>query len=245
MNDIFDFRRFGKLLAYEYNTYLPRFAKSLVMFSALMFAFWVATIVIGFNFIIEFRIELIAILFNVSCMLAPFIVYRDMNNRRRGYFYAMLPASTLEKFLSMSLMCLVVAPLISFVIIHSTDLLLHWLTLSGIGGFVGIDIHNPFETGITETLPSILLSYFTTIGFAMMFNTIFRKHKIIKTILVYMASVFSMIMLFFWLCDILSVRTMSEFTLWSIEGCFWHYVKASAMVAAFVYTYFRIRNVNY
>ena len=244
MNDIFDFGRFCKLFTYECRTYLPRFTKTLVTFVCILFAAWVATIVLKFNFIIEFRMGLISLLFDVACMLAPFVVYRDMNNRKRGYFYAMTPASVTEKFLSMLLICFVVAPFISFVAIHVTDSLLHWLTLAGIGGFVGLEMYNPFASA-DESSFILVFSYLTTITSAIMFNTIFRRNKIIKTILVYMAFVFSVIIIFFWLLDMMSPETMNDFISWSLDSGFWYYVRAVAMVIMLAYTYSRIKRVNY
>ena len=243
MNEIFNLKRFAKLFLYECSTYLPKLSKVLVTISCIIFAAWVTTIVFEFEFPIYFRIGLISTLFSVACMLAPFIVYGEMNNRKSGYFYAMLPASIPEKFISMSLVCLVVAPLVSYATIHIADSLLYSLSLAEIGGFAGVKLYNPFEG--EEGLFVLVLSYVAYIAIPMMFNTIFRKSKIVKTILVYMGFVFSLIMLVAWMFSTFSIDKIEIFLGWASEVSFALYFQLAVTIAAFCVTYHKIKTVNY
>lgn len=95
MNDIFDFGRFGKLFVYECRNYLPRYMKGLVVFSSVLFAAWMLTIAMDFP--LRDGTNVISVLYTLAIFLSPYFIYKDMNNRKRGYSYAMIPASTLEK----------------------------------------------------------------------------------------------------------------------------------------------------
>ena len=196
MNEIFDLNRFGKLISYECTCYVPRFTKVLVTMVCVIFAVWVTTVVFDSNVAFFERKAIFAFLFSISCFIGPFVVYKYFNDRKKGYAYAMLPASTLEKFLSMLLICVIVLPMISYVALVASDALLYLVSICGVGGFFDIGVYNPlvitFE-GYNFNI-STPLSYISTISVSMMFNSIFRKSKIIKTILVSMAvSFFSVI----------------------------------------------------
>lgn len=197
MNDIFDFNRFGKLVTYECGSYVPRFTKVLVTMACIVFALWITTVV--FNNTVGFigRKSLLGFLFGISCFIGPFVAYKYMNDRKKGYAYAMLPASTLEKFTSMLLICMFVLPMISYVTLVASDALLYLVSMCGVGGFIDIGVYNPlvidFE-GYSFTI-SIAVSFMASISMSMMFNSIFRKSKIIKTILVYMAVSFVSVIL--------------------------------------------------
>lgn len=197
MNDIFDFNRFGKLVAYECGSYVPRFTKVLVTMACIVFALWITTVV--FNNTVGFlgRKPLLGFLFGISCLIGPFVAYKYMNDRKKGYAYAMLPASTLEKFTSMLLICMFVLPMISYVTLVASDALLYLVSMCGVGGFVDIGVYNPLVIdfdGYSFSI-SIAVSFMASISMSMMFNSIFRKSKIIKTILVYMAVSFVSVIL--------------------------------------------------
>ena len=112
MNDIFDFGRFGKLFVYECRNYLPRYIKGMVVFASFLVAAWLFTI--ASEYPLDSRTYFISALFFFAIFLSPYFVYKEMNNRKKGYFYAMLPASTFEKLLSMTLVSVVVVPAVVY-----------------------------------------------------------------------------------------------------------------------------------
>ena len=100
MNEIFDIKRLWKLLQYEVVNYIPNFFKSLLIFASVIAAVWIFSLTVDFDILPYSRVALVTVLFTLAIILSPFIVYKDINNRKKGYIYAMIPASTLEKLLS-------------------------------------------------------------------------------------------------------------------------------------------------
>ena len=147
MNEVFDIKRLWKLMQYEVVNYIPNFFKSLLIFSSVIAATWIFSLTVDFAVLPEGRDKLVATLFTLAVILSPFIVYKDMNNRKKGYIYAMIPASTLEKLLSMVVLCVVVVPVLSYAMLTATDLLLWLFTKIGMGSFYSMEFYNPF----TET----------------------------------------------------------------------------------------------
>lgn len=195
MNDNFEFSRLGKLLTYECRNYVPRFTKVIVIMACIVFASWIITVVYDDTIGFHVRKSLFSSLFGISCFVGPFVAYKYMNDRKKGYAYAMLPASTLEKFTSMFLVCMIVLPMISYFTLVASDALLYLVSMCGVGGFVDIGIYNPLVIDLDGKGFSMVMSYMASISLSMMFNSIFRKSKIIKTILVYMAVSFMSVIL--------------------------------------------------
>ena len=117
--------------------------------------------------------------------------------------YAMIPASTLEKLLSMIVLCVVVVQILSYAVLEATDMLLWLLSQAGIGSFMQFEIYNPFadswgtialDNGDVGRMGLPLLDSFLStevpVFYAMMFNAIFRKNKVLKTILFNIALAF-------------------------------------------------------
>ena len=249
MNEVFDIKRFGKLVQYEVVNYMPRFFKSLLIFASIIFATWMLSLTMDSDIWEESRAGLIQFLFTLAVTLAPFIVYKDINNRKKGYMYAMIPASTLEKLLSMIVLCVVVVQLLSYVVLEATDMLLWLLSQAGVGSFVQLEIYNPFA----DNWGTVILNN-VPIFYAMMFNAIFRKNKVLKTILFNMALAFVTVVLTVAVLDtdfVGDVWEMLRNCFDSEEGfiifwlVFWRIV---ALLFGFLYlaiTYFRIKKVNY
>ena len=207
MNEVFDIKRLWKLMQYEAVNYIPNFFKSLLIFSSVIAATWIFSLTVDFNVLPDGRDKLVAGLFMLAIILSPFIVYKDMNNRKKGYIYAMIPASTLEKLLSMIALCVVVVPVLTYAVLTTTDLLLWLFTKIGMGSFHEMVFYNPFtETFATEVYEDGFLTYslplfdtviylMYTISYTIMFNTIFRKNKVLRTILFNISLVFALVIL--------------------------------------------------
>ena len=263
MNEVFDIKRFGKLVQYEVVNYMPRFFKSLLIFTSIIFAMWT----MDSDMLAASRAHLVQFLFTLAVTLSPFIVYKDVNNRKKGYIYAMIPASTLEKLLSMIVICVVVVQLLSYAVLEATDILLWLLSQAGIGSFMQLDIYNPFADNwgtvilnngdIGEFGLPLLDSFLSTevpIFYAMMFNAIFRKNKVLKTILFNMALAFVTVVLTVAVFDtdfVGDIWEMLRNCFDSDEGfiIFWLvFWRIAALLFGFLYlaiTYFRIKKVNY
>ena len=269
MNEIFDIKRLGRLIKYEVTNYIPNFFKSLLIFASVIAAVWIFSLTIDFDVCPHSRVMLVRTLFIFAVVLSPFIVYKDMNDRKKGYIYAMIPASTLEKLLSMIVLCVVVVPLLAYTVLTATDLLLWLLSKLGIGPFLHIEFFNPFTSiefvDDEYLLPHIypvfdsIIYFINLIAYTIMFNTIFRKNKVLKTILFNISMTFAFVILTAVIVNI----TTPDFWEDMFEGLVgWLYEKTDVELFGYVMTtvrcltilmsmaflsitYFRIKKVNY
>ena len=269
MNEVFDIKRLGKLMQYEVINYIPHYFKSLLIFASVIAAVWILSLTIEEPIMPGGRDELVKVLFVLAITLSPFIVYKDMNNRKKGYIYAMIPASTLEKLLSMIVLCVVIVPLLAYAVLTATDLLLWLLSKVGIGTFLHMEFYNPFTTvklvGDEYLQPYIypvfdsIIYLVNLIVYSIMFNTIFRKNKVLKTILFNIAMSFAFVILTavivnittpeFWedmfggLVEWLDGKTDVE-----LFGYVMTTVRCLTILMSMAFlsiTYFRIKKVNY
>jgi hypothetical protein len=269
MNEVFDIKRLGRLIKYEVTNYIPNFFKSLLICASVIAAVWIVSLTFDASIMQFGRAELVNALFVLAIALSPFIVYKDMNNRKKGYFYAMIPASTLEKLLSMVVLCVLIVPLLTYAVLTGTDLLLWLLSKVGIGSFLYMDFYNPFTVGEIVNdeylLPYIypvfdsILYMVNIIAYTIMFNTIFRKNKVLKTILFNMAMSFAFVILTavvvnvttpeFWedmfegIVEWLDEKTDVELFGYLMTAC--RCLTIIMSMAFFSITYFRIKKVNY
>ena len=269
MNEIFDIKRLWKLLQYEVVNYIPNFFKSLLIFASVIAAVWIFSLTVESDVCPHSRDALVGTLFILAIVLSPFIVYKDMNDRKKGYIYAMIPASTLEKLLSMIVLCIVIVPILTYAVLTATDLLLWLLSKVGIGAFLHMEFYNPFTTVkfmddeyqqpyIYPVFDSIIYLV-NLIVYSIMFNTIFRKNKVLKTILFNITMTFATVIFVAFIANI----TTPEFWEDTFKGLIewldgktdvelFGYVMTTVrcltilMSMAFLsITYFRIKKVNY
>ena len=269
MNETFDIKRLGRLIKYEVINYIPNFFKSLLIFASVIAAVWVVSLTFDASIMQFGRAELVNALFVLAIALSPFIVYKDMNNRKKGYFYAMIPASTLEKLLSMVVLCVLIVPLLTYAVLTGTDLLLWLLSKVGIGSFLYMDFYNPFTVGeIVDDeylLPYIypvfdsILYMVNIIAYTIMFNTIFRKNKVLKTILFNISMTFAFVILTAVVVNITTpefwedmfeglVEWLDEKTDVELFGYLMTTVRCLTILMSMAFlsiTYFRIKKVNY
>ncbi len=269
MNEVFDIKRLGRLIKYEVTNYIPNFFKSLLICASVIAAVWVVSLTFDASIMQFGRADLVNALFVLAIALSPFIVYKDMNNRKKGYFYAMIPASTLEKLLSMVVLCVLIVPLLAYAVLTGTDLLLWLLSKVGIGSFLYMDFYNPFTVGeIVDDeylLPYIypvfdsILYMVNIIAYTIMFNTIFRRNKVLKTILFNISMTFAFVILTavvvnvttpeFWedmfegVVEWLDEKTDVELFGYLMTAC--RCLTIIMSMAFFSITYFRIKKVNY
>ena len=206
MNNTFDMRRFGLLLRKDFRALWPRNGVGMIILASVPLVIWLFMLLIG-QWVNEGLDTLtthpgIRQAFILSCALlaaciAPFRLYGECNTRR-GIHFAMLPASKLEKFLSMLFYSFLVVPLLVVcggVVVDSL------LTLMPFGSFREslfaipgmIDAHElladtmPYEglrvmLFVTNPLLWIVL-YLNTVVCFLFTNTIFKRNKFILTIL--------------------------------------------------------------
>lgn len=213
MNNTFNLSRFGKVLAKDIRNLIPTYGRVLLGVALLPLAFWLSNLItepLEMTCAENRQYELISVV-AIVLAITPSFVYANCNRAKKGIHFAMLPASKLEKYLSMIVVSLVMAPVAVMLIITLVDLLLTllpfgpyktwlWETCSMAYYDSGIDYTYFRDEG--ESLPFfapcfLIASAVSTGGLYMFTNTLFQKNKVINTILWCLLLGFVLTMLFF------------------------------------------------
>lgn len=150
----------------------------------------------------------VSILSVVTC-IAPFILYKNENRRMEGVFYAISPASTLEKTISMLVICSLIFPITATVLLLSLDSLITlfpfkasytgsiWGTVFSYRDYMHIlmdsSMVNPENQGLVDRIYSsmspLMISPFVGLILGqspfVFLNMLFRKNKIGYTLLIF------------------------------------------------------------
>ena len=132
MNNTFNFNRFKNLLLKDGKTYIRNFGSTLIAFCCMTAIIWIFSLLFGRPAEGVSRLVVIVASVIFAMMIAPSKVYGNANLSREGVGFAMLPASSLEKFISMFLYCAIVTPVVVFFGGYLVDTL---LSLFPFGGF--------------------------------------------------------------------------------------------------------------
>ena len=132
MNNNFSFNRFKNLLLKDGKMYIRNFGTAIIVFCCLNAIFWIFNLLFGTSSQQPFRFGMLCTWTALAMMMVPEKVYGKANLSREGVAFAMLPASSLEKFLSMFIYCAIVTPVVVFFGGYLVDAL---LSLFPFGGF--------------------------------------------------------------------------------------------------------------
>ena len=199
MNNKFDWNRFCEVVKKDFRNLWPTFGTTMIVLAALPFAVWLMALVIDRTATISpnIRVAMIMVFSSFAAVMLPSRLYRTMNLHNEGIYYAMLPASKLEKFLSMLLFTFIVAPVVTYLGSMVIDIILrlmptgayHQWLWQGDGGF-------PLITTIPmddDTLPGFHSWLLTAAVYSGLFAspaiflyaaTLFKKHKVLYTFLI-------------------------------------------------------------
>ena len=202
MNNTFDWNRFTKVVGKDCRNLWPMFGPTMLILAALPFALWLLLLVTGADAHMpaDIRLWMICCLAMIAALMTPSRLYRTMNLRNEGIYYAMLPASKLEKYLSMLLYTFIVCPLLVYIGSLLLDVV---LTILPIGpyknwiweGRMGFPLPLSFgdlprmEFPGAENFPagwfvvSSLTSYIASTAIFVFTATVFKKHKVLFTLL--------------------------------------------------------------
>ena len=127
-NDIFNFRRFGKYFASDLRNCASNYWLSMLLISLMGLVIYIGTVAMGLAFTGEwegpdkaFRVFTFGVCMFVLMTTMPVKCYGKVTEKRFGTSWLMVPASTFEKVLSMILMTVFVAPLLSAGVYLSVD----------------------------------------------------------------------------------------------------------------------------
>ena len=212
MNNTFSFKRFKNLLLNDGKMYYRNFGIMLLLLCCMPAIFMVTHLLFGGKTGTEFRYIFINFIAIIAMMVVPEKVYGKANLSREGVGFAMLPASSLEKFLSMFIYCAVLTPIIAILGSYLIDTLLSFLPFSGMDKRIPlfsdeyyysniIDIEGgvtPFSSSQVKTYLNIY-SIFHNLCFSAIFmlgNMVFKKHKTGKTIICILGATFVLFVCF-------------------------------------------------
>ena len=218
MNNTFSFNRFKNLLLNDGKMYLRNFGISLIVFCSLNAIFWVINLLFGSTSESGFRFGTLCIWTAIAMMLVPSKVYGHANLSREGVGFAMMPTSSLEKFISMFIYCAIITPVVVFFGGYLVDTL---LSLFPFGGFDkpirfyslndivrladntdGVVQMGEMSASITDVFPIGVIRtilYVTILKWAAIFmlgNMLFKKHKAGRTFGCYLGISYLISMLF-------------------------------------------------
>ena len=210
MNNTLDIKRFGKILKHDGLNFFPNMILALAILWAIPIIIYLFTSLIPSDetskvFDAFSRISTIDFIKKIAIIIAPVRLYKYCNDSHQGITYAMLPASTLEKFLSMVIYCVIVTPIIYIAGALTIDSLLALFhgPYNGFAVAYYFDSFAQFDHSIEKSqlvfneedalllFNSISSTYMLIIGLLgtlmlssifMFGNMIFKKHKTAKMI---------------------------------------------------------------
>ena len=209
MNATFSIHRLGLTIYKELQEKYMIILTTIGIILMTYLAIWALNLIDGEPVAAGARASSAATILSIIGCLAPFFLYKNENRRMEGVFYAVSPSSTLEKTISMLVICSVIFPLLSTVLLMSLDSLLTLMPfearysgsiwgcmfsskeyLNTITSFLQLNtdpmaidfVNRMFDTIIPLVVPPIVGLALTQSAFVLL-NMLFRRHKIGYTLL--------------------------------------------------------------
>ncbi|MBO7617742.1 MAG: hypothetical protein J6T22_11100 [Bacteroidales bacterium] len=208
MNNTFAFNRFKDLLLKDGKMYIRNFGTSLIVWCCLNAIFWIFNLLFGSETMPPVRFGMLCTWTALAMMMVPSKVYGNANLSREGVGFAMMPASSLEKFVSMFVYCAIVTPVIVFFGGYLVDAFLSIFPFGGFekpirlysmneivrmfndtegvvrAGEIDLPIEQVFPIGVMRT--SLYAGIIQWSAIFMLGNMLFKKHKAGKTFASYL-----------------------------------------------------------
>lgn len=255
MNDIFNFRRFGKYFLSDLNRLFSENWLKILCFG--LIPVFTAVVSLLFSIVLQQQVSLgqeaREAFFGLSAVIfaiwMPASLYGYVTDKRAGSNYSLIPASTLEKTASMIINGLIIAPAAFFSINILSDMLVTLVSGQAITEAIVCDFPKvewisglwSFSYLITILQGHIIMLFF------LLGAVLFRKGKISKTILSLMG-----LSIIFLLLAILGSGIFTEAGLlamisWSKEGVTAAAIGQSVLEIAVLYVliYFRLKKIQY
>ncbi len=127
-NDVLNLNRFGRYLLTDIKNAISRYGISLLVMATISVTGYLLagffTMIVGngwYSLGVAGRFSMMAITFFVLTLSAPAKIYGFITDKKEGSSFLMIPASSLEKAISMILVCCVILPLVFFAVYMSLD----------------------------------------------------------------------------------------------------------------------------
>ena len=203
MNNTFDWNRFCEVVKKDFRNLWPLYGRTMLILALLPVTIWLLRMVfpVGLPIPPEIRVIMIMLVSVLAGCTTASRLYRTWNLPGDGIYFAMLPASKLEKFLSASFYSVVVCPLLVLLCSVLVDILFTLLPFGGYHAWLwnadGIIAENDYTIMINLIFFFNLLAL---IPLYMYLSTWFKKHKALRTtlwlFLFYMVSILFRLRLF-------------------------------------------------
>jgi len=183
MSNTFNFKRFNKVLAFDWKRFIRNFGITLLVWISMPVMFWVTSLVFDFEMDNWSRVSIIFGLIAITVMSAPSRIYGKVNLPREGVGFAMLPATSSEKFFSMFIYCSLLTPFLTLVGAWLIDSLMTLLPFGGFKEFLPLkEILTGGEFGERMLVFLALVTTVWAESSAFMFgNMLFKRRKAGKT----------------------------------------------------------------
>ena len=197
MNNIFDIKRFGNYFLYDLRNAKNNYGISLLICGTLPIIVFVFAQLLSLIFQQQFmemqmipKLMQLGIAYTIVLLGAGAKIYGNLTEKRAGSNFLMLPASTLEKWLSMVLIVCIVLPAALLALQLGSDALMSLLFPNHYGDRVlELDFLQGFKDGLIDNGINIkfeLLFFLDWVGSILVFvlgALCFKKSKVGKTIL--------------------------------------------------------------
>ena len=208
MNNTFSFNRFKNLFLKDGKMYVRNFGTRLIVFCCLNAILWIFNLLFRSETMPPVRFGMLCTWTALAMMMVPSKVYGNANLSREGVGFAMMPASSLEKFVSMFVYCAIVTPIVVFFGGYLVDAFLSIFPFGGFekpirlysmneivqmindsegvarAGEMDFPIEQVFPIGVMRTTLYVGIIQWSAIF--MLGNMLFKKHKAGKTIACYL-----------------------------------------------------------
>lgn len=261
MNENFNIRRFGKYFSSELKGMTRQHGLTLLLFSlAPLYLFLFNTIASMSLKIDSWKLhssivgDLTAFFTStVFFLIFPILCYGKVTDRKKGAIYLMTPASGTEKFISMLLITLIIAPLSFIVIYLSADFLLvtafpghfdygemssmaEWIFAGSNKAFA---YNEEYRVISMATLSTSFLPW-ATISAGLAGGLLFKKGKVTKTML----SCLILLIIFFGL--LVKVVEAADHTSEGVRviNILWYGTQSAVAVCFLAFAYYRNRKIE-
>ena len=183
MSNTFNFKRFNKVLAFDWKRFIRNFGITLLVWISMPVMFWVTSLVFDFELENWVRVFIILGLIVITVMSAPSRIYGKVNLPREGVGFAMLPATSSEKFFSMFIYCSLLTPFLTLVGAWIVDSLMTLLPFGGFKEFIPLKeimTDGSFGERMLAFLAIVATAWAESSAF-MFGNMLFKRRKAGKT----------------------------------------------------------------
>lgn len=198
MKNVFNFSRFGKYIAYDLRRIRSSYGLTFLILALMPAVIYLISVVFGILngkgwSVPSTQLRLAVFFLTTGALLLsyPASCYGFVTEKKSGSSWLMLPASSFEKFLSMFVITMVVLPVAYSVLYFGSDALLS-LTGHGYGPNLmscifreegGVKMVSLDGNGVGTGAYPLYLAFETTALTYLLGAVIFRKNKVVKTIL--------------------------------------------------------------